>query len=228
MNFEAGMQSSGPAAVPSGIQTGRRRSLEEDDDPLISAEGPTGKKSGKNASLNEAKRGMKDEFYTPLADIEKELAHYPGQFRGKIAYCNCDDPAVSNFFKYFSLKFAGLGLKKLITTCCRSQGSGLFSRPDAERAIKLEYDGFRAAGRVPNVADIGVSPLPGAGDFRSAECIDILKEADVVVTNPPFSLFREYVAQLIEHDKRFLIIGNLESACIAVGCSSGFTLFAYA
>ena len=161
----------------------------------------------KNAALNAAAAAKNDEFYTQLPDIEKELVHYPDHFRGKVVYCNCDDPTISNFFKYFSLKFADLGLKKLITTCYKNRNRDLFSRHDSERAIKLEYDGFRDGERVPNVEDIGVTPLDGDGDFRSPECIDILKEADVVVTNPPFSLFREYVAQLIEHDKKFIIIG---------------------
>lgn len=165
----------------------------------------------KNAGLNAAAAAKKDEFYTQLPDIEKELAHYPDHFQGKVVYCNCDDPTVSNFFRYFSLKFADLGLKKLITTCYRNQTPGLFSRHDAERAIRLEYDGFRDGERVPNVEDIGVTPLEGDGDFRSAECIEILKEADVVVTNPPFSLFREFVAQLTERNKEFLIIGNVNA-----------------
>ena len=165
----------------------------------------------KNAALNAAAAAKNDEFYTQLPDIEKELAHYPDHFRGKVVYCNCDDPTVSNFFKYFSMKFADLGLKKLITTCYKNQNPGLFSRHDVERAIKLEYDGFRDGERVPNANDIGVTPLKGDGDFRSAECIDILKQADVVVTNPPFSLFREFVAHLIEHGKEFLIVGNVNA-----------------
>ncbi len=174
----------------------------------------------KNAALNAAAAGKNDEFYTQLPDIEKELAHYPDHFRGKVVYCNCDDPSVSNFFKYFSMKFADLGLKKLITTCYRSQRRDFFSRHDVKQAIKLEYDGFRDGERVPNVDDIGVTPLDGDGDFRSPECIDILKEADVVVTNPPFSLFRDFVAQLIEHEKEFLIIGNVN----AVGNKTIFPL----
>ena len=174
----------------------------------------------KNAALIAASVAKNDEFYTQLPDIEKELAHYSDQFRNKIVYCNCDDPTVSNFFKYFSMKFADLGLKKLITTCYKNQDLDLFSRHDVERAIKLEYDGFRDGERLPNVEDIGVTPLMGNGDFRSEECIDILKEADVVVTNPPFSLFREYLAQLIEHDKQFLIIGNMN----AIGYKEVFPL----
>lgn len=162
----------------------------------------------KNAGLNAAAAAKKDEFYTQLPDIEKEVAHYGDHFRGKIVYCNCDDPTISNFFKYFSLKFSDLGLKKLVTTCYKNQQRDLFSRHDVEKAIKLEYDGFREDERVPKVEDIGVTYLDGDGDFRSQECIDILKQADVVVTNPPFSLFREYIAQMMENGKQFLVIGN--------------------
>ncbi len=112
----------------------------------------------KNAALNAAAVAKNDEFYTRIPDIEKELSHYSDQFRDKIVYCNCDDPTVSNFFKYFSMKFADPGLKKLITTCYRNQNLGLFSQHDVERAIKLEYDGFRDGEHVPNVEDIGVRP----------------------------------------------------------------------
>ena len=115
---------------------------------------------------------------------------------------------MSNFFHYFSHNFEHLGLKKLITTCYKNQNPGLFSRHDIERAIMLEYDGFRDGDRVPRCEDIGVEELEGDGDFRSPECVELLKQADIVVTNPPFSLFREYVAQLVEHDKRFLILGD--------------------
>lgn len=167
-----------------------------------------------SVDLNKAKVNKKDEFYTQLPDIEKELVHYRHHFRGKTVYCNCDDPTVSQFFRYFSLNFAALGLKKLITTCYRNQQRDLFSRHDTERAIMLEYDGFRDGDTVPRVEDIGVTHLQGDGDFRSQECIDILKRADIVVTNPPFSLFREYVSQLMDHDKRFLIIGNVNAATV--------------
>ena len=161
-----------------------------------------------NANLHQAKRNPKDEFYTQLGDIADELRHYKDHFHGKVVYCNCDDPRVSNFFKYFSLKFADLGLKKLITTCYKSQSRDLFSQHDSERAIMLEYDGFRDGDVEPRVEDIGIKELDGDGDFRSPECIELLKQADIVVTNPPFSLFRKYVAQLMEHDKKFIIIGN--------------------
>ena len=161
-----------------------------------------------NENFTQAKRSKKDEWYTQLPDIENELLHYKEHFKGKVVYCNCDDPTVSNFFKYFSLKFADLGLKKLITTCYRNQNPDLFSSHDTERAIKLEYDGFREGDRVPNAEDIGVTHLLGDGDFRSQECIDILKQADIVVTNPPFSLFREYLNQIVEYNKAFIILGN--------------------
>ena len=157
--------------------------------------------------LTAAKAAKNDEFYTQLPDIERELRHYKDHFRGKTVYCNCDDPRVSNFFRYFSRNFEYLGLKKLITTCYKSQNPDLFSRHDAERAIKLEYDGFRDGERVPRAEDIGIAHLQGDGDFRSPECIEILKQADIVVTNPPFSLFREYVAHLVAHEKNFLVIG---------------------
>ena len=162
----------------------------------------------KNRNLHAANRAKKDEFYTQLADIENELRHYSAHFRGKVVYCNCDDPRVSNFFRYFSLNFRALGLKKLIATCYKNQQADLFSQHDAERAIYLEYDGTQNADGVPSVEEIGVHHLKGDGDFRSDECVMLLKYADIVVTNPPFSLFREYVAQLIEHDKQFLIIGH--------------------
>ena len=161
-----------------------------------------------NRALVVGRRAKRDEFYTQLGDIENELKHYKDHFRGKTVYCNCDDPRVSNFFHYFSYNFAHLGLKKLITTCYKNQNPSLFSRHDSDRAVTLEYDGYREGERVPNADDIGVSHLEGDGDFRSRECIGLLEQADIVVTNPPFSLFREYIAQLVEHDKRFLIIGS--------------------
>ena len=158
--------------------------------------------------LREAKRKKSDEFYTQLSDIENELRHYTAHFRDKVVYCNCDDPRVSNFFHYFSHNFERLGLKKLITACYRNRQLDMFSRHDSERAIWLEYKGNRKGGRVPEVEDIGDHALEGDGDFRNAETIELLKQADIVVTNPPFSLFREYVAQLAEYNKKFLIIGN--------------------
>ena len=149
-----------------------------------------------------------DVFYTMLTDIEKELKHYKKHFKDKVVYCNCDDPRISNFFYYFSYNFEKLGLKKLITTCYKNQDRDLFSRHDTEKAIYLEYKGDLNGNNVPDPEEIGIKELKSDGDFRSNESIELLKQADIVVTNPPFSLFREYVAQLLEYDKKFLIIGN--------------------
>lgn len=161
-----------------------------------------------NNNLKKAKAGKNDEFYTELTDIEKELRHYKGHFKDKVVFCNCDDPRISNFFHYFSYNFENLGLKKLITTCYKNQNSDLFSEHKCEKAIYLEYTGDKNGDRVPNPEEIGIINLNGDGDFRSSESIELLKQSDIVVTNPPFSLFREYIAQLIEYDKKFLIIGN--------------------
>ncbi|WP_315338950.1 adenine-specific methyltransferase EcoRI family protein [Neisseria sicca] len=161
-----------------------------------------------NKSLHAANRAKNDEFYTELADIDKELRHYKHHFKNKTVYCNCDDPRVSNFFHYFSHNFETLGLKKLMATCYKSQAADLFSQNDSEQAVYLIYEGDKNGNRVPDPSEIQVLPLKGDGDFRSEECIALLKQADIVVTNPPFSLFREYVAQLVEYDKKFLIIGN--------------------
>ncbi|MBO5950112.1 MAG: adenine-specific methyltransferase EcoRI family protein [Fibrobacteraceae bacterium] len=161
-----------------------------------------------NETLKSAKKNKNDEFYTQLSDIEKELAHYKQHFKGKTVLCNCDDPRVSNFFHYFAYNFEHLGLKRLITTCYKNQERDLFSQNDSESAIWLEYFGDKNGNRIPDPEEIGIHNLKGDGDFRSKECIELLKQADIVVTNPPFSLFREYVAQLVEFDKKFLIIGN--------------------
>lgn len=161
-----------------------------------------------NKNLNKAKEAKKDEFYTQLEDINNELKHYREHFRGKTVLCNCDDPRVSNFFTYFAYNFEFLGLKKLITTCYKNQDVDLFSQGQCEKAVYLVYEGDKNGNHTPDAEEIGVMPLKGDGDFRSPECIELLKEADIVVTNPPFSLFREYVAQLIEYDKKFLIIGH--------------------
>ena len=152
----------------------------------------------KNSNLHNAKTAKNDEFYTQLTDIEKELKHYKKHFEGKVVYCNCDDVRWSNFFKYFSMNFEHLGLKKLICTAYNENGQG----------IVYEYNGDLNGNRIVDDEEIEVKYLEGNGDFRSAECIEILKQADIVVTNPPFSLFREYVAQLMEYGKKFLIIGN--------------------
>jgi len=165
-------------------------------------------KKSQNENLHKASSAKNDEFYTQLSDIEKELRHYKGHFKDKVVLCNCDDPRVSNFFHYFSHNFEQLGLKKLITTCYKSQNMDLFSENSSEKAIYLEYNGDKNGNNVPDPQEIGIKPLNGDGDFRSKECIELLKQADIVVTNPPFSLLREYIAQLIEYEKKFLIIGN--------------------
>ncbi len=162
----------------------------------------------KNELLHKAGKHKKDEFYTQLSDIERELKHYKNHLKGKVIYCNCDDPRVSNFFHYFSYNFEKLGLKKLIATCYKNQNMDLFSQNNSEQAIYLEYVGDKNKNSIPDPKEIGIKPLKGDGDFRSKECIELLKQADIVVTNPPFSLFREYVAQLIEYDKKFIIIGH--------------------
>lgn len=162
----------------------------------------------KNDNLHKAKRAKADEFYTQLSDIENECKHYWEHFKGKTILCNCDDPRVSNFFRYFSLNFEHLGLKKLIATCYKNQDIDLFSQESSEKAVYIIYEGDKNGNRQVDDNELEVKELQGDGDFRSKECIELLKEADIVVTNPPFSLFREYVAQLIEYEKKFLIIGN--------------------
>lgn len=173
-----------------------------------------------NSNLRKADKEQNDEFYTRLPDIERELVHYKDFFAGKKVFCNCDDPYESNFFKYFALNFNHLKLKKLICTCYDSSpivGEQLSLFPD-KRPYKIEITEVRdenGDGAV-DLADVEfllknkkntLSRL-NSGDFRSKECVELLRECDVVVTNPPFSLFREYVAQLIEHKKAFIIIGN--------------------
>lgn len=161
--------------------------------------------------LSKARKQKKDEFYTQLSDIENELRHYKEHFRGKTVLCNCDDPRVSNFFHYFAFQFEALGLKRLITTCYKNQTPDLFSQHDCERAISLVYDGDKNGNRVPDPEEIGIHELQGDGDFRSAECIELLMQADIVVTNPPFSLFREYITQLFAFQKKLLILGNVNA-----------------
>ena len=164
-----------------------------------------------NNQLSQAKKGKKDEFYTQLEDIEAELKHYRGHFAGKTVLCNCDDPRMSNFFYYFVLNFHHLGLKKLITTCYKNQDPNSCSKNTSKQAVYLVYEGEDIGSPPnPNIAGL-VHPLQGDGDFRSPECIKFLEEADIIVTNPPFSLFREYVAQLIEYEKKFIIIGNINA-----------------
>ena len=147
-----------------------------------------------SSNLHRAKKAKNDEFYTKLEDVSKELMHYQQHFKDRIVLCNCDDPRWSAFWKYFHLNFSSLGLTKLIST----------HYDENEPTYRMEYTGGD-----DNNIDAGVkTPLEGNGDFRNQECLDILDEADIVVTNPPFSLFREYVAALMEHNKKFLIIGN--------------------
>ncbi len=161
-----------------------------------------------NENLAKAKANRKDEFYTQLSDIENELRHYKDHFKNKIVYCNCDDPRVSNFFNYFALNFEHLELKKLVTTCYKNDDVDLFTKNEKERAVILEYYGDKNNNKVPDKEEIQIKHLSSDGDFRNNECIEILKKADIVVTNPPFSLFREYVSQLIKYEKKFLIIGH--------------------
>lgn len=158
--------------------------------------------SAKSSGLHDAKRAKNDEFYTRLEDIERELWHYREHFRGRTVLCNCDDPRASKFHHFFRAKFKPYGLKKLITTCYKNQNPDIFSAHKCERAVCLEYNGCKT-GR-PRY-------LEGDGDFRRPESVELLKKADIVVTNPPFSLFREYIAQLMEHDKKFLILGNMNA-----------------
>lgn len=164
-----------------------------------------------NKYLHKASQIKNDEFYTQLADIEREMSHYKDHFKNKIVFCNCDDPRVSSFFHYFSYNFEFLELKKLITTCYKNQQVDLFSQNNSEKAIYLEYTGDKNDDKIPDLNEIGIKHLKSDGDFRSKECIELLKQVDIVVTNPPFSLFREYVAQLIEYDKKFVIIGSLNA-----------------
>ena len=187
-------------------------------------------KNSKNNNLHSAKTAKKDEFYTQMTDIERELWHYKEHFKDKVVYCNCDDPYESNFFKYFARSFNFLGLKKLIATCyigspIANTELSLFDYESAENKTtkvphKIIINELKDENNdlAENLDDIVISliknenntltRLEGDGDFRSKECIDLLKQSDIVVTNPPFSLFREYVAQLIEYDKKFLIIGD--------------------
>lgn len=159
--------------------------------------------SSKNKNLHKAKKEKNDEFYTLLSDIEKEMVWYKDFFKDKVVYCNCDDARESNFFKYFSENFELLGLKKLITTGYIPGGHG----------VVLEYSGDKNGDFIVSDDEISTRDLAGDGDFRSPECIEFLKQADVVVTNPPFSLFREYIAQLMTYGKKFIIIGNQNSIC---------------
>ena len=162
-----------------------------------------------NKLLQKAKKSKSDEFYTQLCDIENELKHYKTHFQNKVVFCNCDDPRVSNFFKYFFFIFRELGLKKLITACYKEQTADLFNDGSGENGFFSEYTGDDKKIGQSNMTDIVY--FHGDGDFRNSESIELLKKSDIVVTNPPFSLFREYVEQLVKHDKKFLIIGNVNA-----------------
>lgn len=158
-------------------------------------------KKSSNKNLRSANKGKNDEFYTQLSDIEKELSNYKAHLKDKVVFCNCDDPEESNFWHYFAQNFEFLGLKKLVSTHYEKE------KPSYKLEIVKDINGD---GKI-NKLDTIKTPLKQNGDFRSPECIEILKEADIVVTNPPFSLFREYVAQLVEYDKKFVIIGNVNA-----------------
>ena len=162
-----------------------------------------------NELLKKAKKSKSDEFYTQLSDIQSELQHYRSHFKNKVVYCNCDDPRISNFFKYFASNFKELGLKQLIASCFRERLGDLTNTRDNENGFFYEYTGTGGQKEKPSSTDIVY--FNGDGDFRSSESIELLKQSDIVVTNPPFSLFREYVAQLVKYDKKFLIIGNVNS-----------------
>lgn len=155
----------------------------------------------KNKNLHKAKNAKNDEFYTRLEDVSAEAWYYKDHFKDKVIYCNCDDYETSKFFHYFSYQFEFLGLKKLIATAYNEGGHG----------VCAVYEGDKDGNLVPDAGEITVTQLKGDGDFRSDECVELLKEADIVVTNVPFSLFREYVAQLEEHEKDYLIIGNMNA-----------------
>lgn len=161
----------------------------------------------KNKQLHKAKVLKNDEFYTQLTDIEKEVKYYRDHFKGKTVLCNCDDPIISNFFYYFALNFENLGLKKLISTCYKNNQVLEFTSKKVEKSMYIEYYGPKNGRRIPILEEMDIKYLKGDGDFRSPECIKFLEEADIICTNPPFSLFREYVAQLMKYKKKFLIVG---------------------
>jgi hypothetical protein len=193
-----------------------------------------------NKNLNAAKTAKKDEFYTQMTDIERELKHYTSHFKDKVVLCNCDDPYESNFFKYFALSFNQLGLKKLICTCYNGspvQGNELmidfgdFENEPKKVAYKVEItevkdlngDGAVDLSDVQYLLknDNNVLSTLKTGDFRDPECIELLKQSDIVVTNPPFSLFREFVAQIVKYEKQFLIIGNVNAITYKDSAPSG-------
>lgn len=163
-----------------------------------------------NDFLRKAKKNKNDEFYTQLEDIERELQHYGTHFKDKVILCNCDDPTISNFYKYFAINFKQLGLKKLIAACYKEQIFDLFNLDsEASRGFYYEYTGKESESIIPSIDEVIL--FKGNGDFRSNESIRLLKKSDIIVTNPPFSLFREFLAQLMRYDKQFLIIGNINA-----------------
>lgn len=164
-----------------------------------------------NSNLLSSQKNKADEFYTPLSMIEDELKYYKQHFKGKVVLCNCDDPRVSNFFRYFVIYFDVLELKKVIATCYKNDDADLFSQGKVEEAVYLEYDGSIKYSGEDDFAKIPCRKLKGNGDFRNSECVEFLKQADVVVTNPPFSLFKEYVPFLFKYNKKFLIVGNINN-----------------
>ena len=161
-----------------------------------------------NTTINRSKNEKNDEHYTQLSDIEDEVRHYRPQFAGKTVLCNCDDPRSSNFFKYFTRSFEILGLKRVIATCYKSQDVDLFTAKKCEKAVYQIYDGDTNRNNEVDDAEIAVKELQGDGSFDSPECLKLLDEADIVVTNPPFSRFIDYLTLLVNRGKKFLILGN--------------------
>ena len=164
-------------------------------------------RNASNALLHKAKGAKSDEFYTLLDDIERELVHYESDFNGKTVYCNCDDPYISNFYKYFHDNFKRLGLKRLIASCYRPSTYELFQPYTCGKGYYTVFDGYEADPSAPP----HIVFFKGDGDFRSQECIALLQQSDIIVTNPPFSLFREFVSVITSHHKSFLIIGNINA-----------------
>lgn len=167
------------------------------------------RRNATNRLLQKAKASKSDEFYTQLSDIERELRHYKVHFRDKVIFCNCDDPRVSNFYYYFATRFKELGIKKLIASCYQSQERDLFNISASEKGFYFEYNGKEEENVIPSDEDLIY--FKGDGDFRSTESLELLKQSDIVVTNPPFSLFRDFIAQLVKYDKDFLVIGNINA-----------------
>lgn len=166
----------------------------------------------RNKNLHKAKAEKNDEFYTQLPDIERELKHYTQHFKNKKVLCNCDDPRESNFFKYFALQFNVLGLKELIATCYKNVNPDLFSKHDNAKAVYQIYKGERRKDNYPDMRKSKVKTLEGNGSYDSPECREILEDADIVVTNPPFSLFRDFIKTMLEYNKKILILGSMNSA----------------